>query len=256
MRKIAVIAIIIIMIIACIVYYNSNKLLVVGTNPTFPPFGYIGGQNASEVLGFDIELAKLISKNSGKELQIEIMDFQELIPALQSGKIDMAISVISITEERKNIIDFSESYYTVPQIIMIRADDESFDEIFTKEELGKNKKLGSLIGTTGVTSALEIAGDNPVLEFNSWPSAFSELLNKKVDALVVDGSIAKSFLSRYEGQLRIIPIEIASEDYAVAVKKGNTKLLNSINTTINKIKSSGQYDKLVENYIDNYNTQN
>ncbi len=252
MKKIIGLFVVVGIIVTSIIYFASTKSLVVGTNPTFPPFGYIGGQAGDEVLGFDIELAKIVAKNYKRNMQIEIMNFSELIPALQSGKIHMAVSVMSITDERKKLIDFSDSYYSVPQILMIRSDDESFDDITTKEEVGQTKSLGTLAGTTGVASATQIAGDNHVLEFNSWPLAFSELLNKNVDALVVDGSIAKSFLSRYQGQLRIVPIEIASEDYAIAVKKGNTKLLNSINSTISKLKSSGQYDKLVETYVDSY----
>lgn len=258
MSKLKIIIPIILIIIAmfCLLYFNkSNKDLIVGTSPTFPPFGYIGGDTASEIVGFDIELAKAIAKDYGKNIKIEIMNFPELIPTLQSGKIDMIVSIVSVTEERKKIIDFSDPYFSATQIAIIRADDESFENITTKEELGQNKKLASLADTTGVASAQSISGDNEVVGFNSWPLAFAGLLDKKVDAVIVDSSIAGSFLERYSGQLAILPIEVASEDYAVAVKKGNSKLLNSINKTIERLKSSGEYDRLLAEYVEDDNNE-
>ncbi len=242
-----------IIIIISIVYYSINKTddLIVGTNPTFPPFEYIGGISGNDIVGFDIEIAKIIAKDYGSNIEIEILYFDELIEAIQSGNIDMAISTMTITDERKKYVDFSIPYYTTMSTVIVRSDDSTFEDITTREELGTNKKLGSRIGTTCLASALKIADGKPVVENNSWKFLIEQLLANNIDAIVMDKDVARAFLSKYEN-IRILPIEFDIEEYGIAVKKGNSKLLSSINTTLQRIFDSGEYNNLVQLYINNY----
>ncbi len=234
-----------------IVFMNNSSNLVVGTNPAFPPFEYIGGKDGKEIVGFDIELAKIISKNYGNTMKIEVLNFSELIPALINDKIDMAISVITVTEERKKLVDFSKPYFSDPQLVIVRDDDYSFDEATIDSSVWQTKILSSRGGTTGVLTAEELSGGNAVISGNTWDTLIRELLSKRVDAVVMDGMIANSVILEYNG-IKILPLELNVQNYGVAVKKGNTKLLNSINKTIDNLKASGEYNRLVEEYILKY----
>ncbi len=265
MKKIYVVSLFIItIIIASAIYIKISKgsYIILGTSPTFMPFEYIGGKDGDEIVGFDIEIAKLIAKEQNKKLKIEVMNFEELIPSLQADIIDMAICTMSITESRMEKIDFSTSYYTDSQAIVVRADDKSFDDIIAnntkedgtldnamvKEEIGQTKKLSARTGTTGSTAAKEMAKNNYILEMPSCKSIILELLKEKVDVVVVDDSVARAFMAEHDN-LRILPIEFEPEYYGVAVKKENSKLLNDINHTIDNLLASSQYNMLVENYI-------
>lgn len=260
MKKIYVILSFVITIIAASIIYirmSKSDYLILGTSPTFMPFEYIVGEDGDEIVGFDIEIAKKIANDLGRELKIEVLNFEELIPSLEVGIIDMAICTMTITKERSEHVDFSVPYYADSQIIIVRADDKSFAEpteatgltlTLTKEDIGENKKLAARTGTTGSVAANLMAAGNKVLEMPSCKLIILELLDKKVDAVVVDHSVAKAFLNEYDN-LKILPIEFEIEHYGVAVTKGNTKLLSSINTTINNLQASNEYEMLVENYI-------
>ncbi len=225
--------------------------LIVGTNPTFPPFEYIGGERGNEMVGFDIELAKIIAENKGKKLKLIVLEFENLIPALQNGDIDMAISTMTITEERKQIVDFSDSYYADRLVVLIRKDDDTFANIDTKEALGENKRLASRVGTTGLITANTIAAGKHVVAQNSWQSIVNKLLENRIDAVIMDSGPAKAFINKYDN-IAILPIEFETEYYGIAVKKGNNNLLEAINKSLDSIKTSGVYDNLVDQYIDGY----
>ncbi len=251
MKKIILLLLISIFALSCSDKKESD-VLIMGTNPTFPPFEYTGGTRGDEVVGFDVEFAKIIAQNYGKKLVVESMDFDGLIPALQSGKIDMAISGMTITEERRKNVDFSDQYYEASQVVLIRKDDESFANIKTKEELGAQKSLGAQFGTTGSELAGEISQN--VVELKSCELVVMELMNKKVDAVIIDKEPAKAFMSKNEN-LVILPINFDAEYYGIAVKKGNEKLLSVINDTINELVASGEYKRLVEEHINAYSEE-
>lgn len=251
MKKILVLLLMSIFLLACSEKKESNTL-VMGTNPTFPPFEYTGGVRGDKIVGFDVEIAKIIAKNYGKTLVIEDMDFDGLIPALQNGRIDMVISGMTITEERRQNVDFSDSYYEASQVVLIRKDDDSFADIKTAEELGAQKSLGAQFGTTGSIIASDISEN--VIELKSCELVVMELMNKKVDAAVIDKEPAKAFMSKNEN-LELLPIEFEAEYYGIAVKKGNVELLKVINSTINELVRSGEYNRMVEQHINGYSEQ-
>lgn len=230
---------------------KEDNYIIMGTNATFPPFEYIGGKDGTDVVGFDVAIAMAIAKNLGKELKIEDMDFDALVPALMSGKIDFAVSGMTITDERKKNVDFSKPYYEAAQMVLIRKDDNSFSDITTKEKLGAEKKLGAQLGTTGSLVAMEIAGKNPVSELKSYELVVMELKNKKIDAIVIDREPAKAFMSKNDDIIEL-PMDFDAEFYGVAIKKGNTNLLNSVNETIDNLVASGEYDQYIKDYIQSY----
>lgn len=219
---------------------NEGKVIVMGTNAEFPPFEYREGD---EVLGFDVEIAKKVAEKLGAELQIEDMLFEGLIPALEAGKIDFIAAGMSVTEERKQNVDFSNGYYEASQVIIVTKDNE---DIKGPEEL-KNKKIGVQLGTTGDNEAQSIEGAE-VVKFNAGFAAIMDLQNGKVDAVVLDSEPAKNFAAQND-QIKILDVELTQEEYAIATKKGNTELISAVNSVLEEMKSNGEYDELVKKYF-------
>ncbi len=258
MKNVFILLLLSIFIFSCTKKEEENDgFLILGTAPIFPPFSYRSNpytENDENITGFDIGLATEIANRRGKKLKIKTMYFDELIPALQNGDVDIVMSAMSITEERKELVDFSITYYEASQVVVIRNDDKTFDNIRTKEALGENKKLASLLGSTGSVTANKIAKNNIVSELKTWELAIEELLNENVDAIIVDKAPAKIFVTEHPNKLiSLSSIEFDTEYYSVAVAKTNRELLASVNDTISKLVNSGDYINMVEKYIDGYN---
>lgn len=249
MKKLLLALLLFVLLIFIFSCTSKKEPLIFGTYEQVPPFSYFGGEKGDESVGFDIEIAKIIAKELNRELEIKTMPFDRLIPAAASGEIDIALCSITITEERRKLVDFSISYYEASQVAMVRKDDDTFKDIRTKEELGKNKKISSLLGSTCLETALSIAGVDNVLVVNSWDSSVLHLLAGDVDAVITDKIPARIFLSEYDNIRVLDNIKFDSEDYGVVVGKGNDELLDSINNTINKVINSGEYTVLIEKYI-------
>lgn len=255
MKNIFIILLLIFMLSCSKKEENVEGFLTLGTSPIFPPFSYIE-HNSSEgkqnIVGFDIALATEIANSRGKKLKIKSMYFDELLPALVNGEIDIAMCAISITTERKALVDFSLTYYEASQTVLVRNDDTTFADIHTKEELGQNKRLASLLGSTGSIISHTIAKDSPVLDTKSWEFAIDELLTNEIDAIIIDRAPAKIYMSQYSGRLKNLHINFETEYYSVAVSKENRELLASVNDTISKLVNSGDYIQFVEKYIEGY----
>ncbi len=251
MKKWFILFFISILLLSCAKKGNNDAVLVVGTCPIFPPFTYIDENGDQTITGFEVELAKEIAQDLGQILKIKKIDFQNLIPSLQNGDIDVIISSMTITEAREQIVNFSLSYYETPQKILVRKDDKRFADIKTKEAIGPNIKIASIAGSTGVMLAKEIAKDSNIVQASSWESMIQSLLDNEVDAIVIDIGSVKKFTSKYS-ELILLPIILESENYGMAVSKNNTKLLDSINLTINRLVNSGIYGQLVEKHVNGY----
>ncbi len=232
----------------------KNSEIIIGMSPTFQPFGYVSGKEGDEVIGFDVEIIKEISKDLNIPFRIQVIDFNELFTEIQKNNIHFAINSISITEERKKIVDFSIPYYSTAVVALVRADDTTFEGIDTKEALGENKRLASRTGTTCMNAAVKIAAGKTVAANSSWKILVNKLLNKEVDAVLVDFDIALALKAEFGG-LTTLPIEFETDYYGVAVAKGNTKLREAINSTIQRLIDSGEYDRLVYDHITNYKDQ-
>ncbi len=245
----------IVLLLQLFIYSCSDKeddddFLVMGTNNIFPPFAYMSENDL--LIGFDIELAKEIAKDMNKQLKIEIMDFDELIPAIQSEKIDMAVCAITITENRKRDVNFSISYFQSHQTMLIKSEDS---HLFISDQENKydgiNKRLAAERGSTGAIAANEMSGSIPVVEISSLELLLMELFSSNVDAIILDYQTAKAYASKYNN-LRILPMKFETEYYAVAVKKNNNELLEAVNNTISRLINSGDYIDMVELHINNY----
>lgn len=251
MRKMTII-IILIFAVPTVLFFiinNRDRGLTLGINAEFPPFTYIIEGSGGELDGFDVEIAKQIAKDYKQNLEIKVMGYYEILPAVQSKKIDIGMSTISITPERSKLVDFSDPYYETTQVFIVRCEDHSFDEFITLEDIGNTKRLGSRYATTCLTSAENIAMAYNVLSFMTWREGFDQLFRGNIDAIVIDEEAAFALVEN-DDRLMVLPIKFDVERYGVAVAKGNKKLVDSINKTIRRLKSSGEYDRLVAEYLD------
>ncbi len=231
---------------------DDSNYLILATNNAFPPFTYIGGEHGKDVVGFDIALANEIANDMGKTLKIQTMNFENILAYVANGKADIAIRGITITEERKKLVDFSTPYYQTTQSIIILKGDEQFKNIKSSEQLGASKTICVERATTGSILAHTIATYSPVIEAKSVEYMLMELFSGHADALLTDRDIARATVSRFQDKLDILSLDFEVEDYGIAVAKGNRELLGSINNTIAKLINSGEYSKLVEEHVTKY----
>lgn len=220
------------------------KLLRVGTEPAFAPFEF-QKEGSAEFTGFDMDLIRAIGKKLGYKVEISSMGFDALIPALNSGNIDVAIAGMSITDERKKVIVFSDPYYTSGLIVMVKKDDaaiKSFNDL-------KGKRIAVQIGTTGANKAAEIPNAQ-VTAFNDNTAAAMELKNGGADAVINDSPVLKYYLQQGgSADAKIVGEVMNSEDYGIAVKKGNEKLAAEINKALAEMKQNGEYAQLYKTWF-------
>lgn len=222
---------------------KESEKLVVGTNLAFPPFEMVN--DAGEPDGFDIALIKAIGEKLGMEVEIQDMEFGAIIAAIGT-KIDCSIAAMTVTEERKQSVDFTDAYYEAVQYVLV-AEGSS---IATAADLvGKN--IGVQLGTTGDYIAQEIEGAN-VQAYDKAVYAVSDLLNGKVDCVIVDKNPALVYESNNAGKVVALEgsqFDFATEEYAIAVKKGSD-LTEKMNKALEELKADGTYDELVKKYIE------
>ncbi|MGR6835649.1 basic amino acid ABC transporter substrate-binding protein [Syntrophomonas erecta] len=226
---------------------DKPKLLA-GTNATFPPFEM---QEGNDYTGFDMDLIRAIGEAQGYEVEIKHMDFKALIPALNTSKIDVAIAGMTIDEERKKSVDFTEPYFDAGLIIAVSNDNE---EITTVEDL-KGKRLAAQTGTTGAGYCAKVKSEDPATEvrnFDDIGPAFMELQKGGVDAVVNDHPVTAYYLkSQKNSKVKMVgDVFSAEEQYGIAVKKGNAEMLNMMNEGLAKIKADGTYDQLYSKWFD------
>ena len=237
LKLIMISAIIFIAIIGC---EKENKKLYVGTNAEFEPFEYREGGN---IVGFDIELIGEISKLINKDIEVEDMAFDGLLPALQTKKIDLIIAGMTATEERKKFVNFSESYYKSQQAIVVNNDENginTFDNLVGKD-------VGVVLGYTGDLIVSKISNVK-IQRYNATSEAIMALKSKKVQAVVLDYEPAKNY-SAQNPELKLIETDSQSEEYAIAIRKEDTQLLNDINKALATLKENGTYDTLLNKYF-------
>ncbi|MGB9826919.1 MAG: basic amino acid ABC transporter substrate-binding protein [Thermosphaera sp.] len=244
--------IVVIIILAIGIYYlytppSVKKVLRVGTSPDFPPFEYIN-ETTNEIVGIDIDLIKLVAQKIGYEVEIVSIDFDGLIPALQAGQIDVIASGMTITEERSKVVDFSIPYWEANQAILVVKDSQ-----FKPGGLGdlNGKTVGVQTGTTAeiiVTEYISNTSANIVVKsYTSYILATQDLLNGRIDAVIVDEPVGKTLGEMYNVEITAV-IE-TGEKYGFAVRKGNTELLNAINEALSEILNSPQWYEIISKYM-------
>lgn len=226
---------------------GSDKLTM-GTNAAFPPFEYTTSAGlVGEFDGIDVAIAKQIADDMGTELEIADMDFDGLIAAVSTGKVDMVAAGMTATDERRKSVDFSDTYYVASQVMVVAADNT---DITKAEDLKNDKKVGVVLGYTGdgiVTEDLEIAEDK-ITRANRGIDIVQDVKNGKLDAVVIDSATGVALAEK--NGLKVVEDAEAfeTEEYAIAVKKGNKELLEKINATLAEMKSSGAIENLAVEY--------
>lgn len=226
---------------------KSDKLIM-GTNAAFPPFEFTTSEGlVGEFDGIDVAIANNIAGNMGKTLEIADMDFDGLIAAVSTGKVDMVAAGMTATDERRQSVDFSDTYFVASQVMVVASDNA---DITKAEDLKNGKKVGVVLGYTGdgiVTDDLKIAEEN-ITRANRGIDIVQDVKNGKLDAVVIDSATGKA-LAEKNGLKVVEDAEVfETEEYAIAVKKGNTELLEKINETLAEMKANGEIEALAVKY--------
>ena len=221
--------------------------LIMATNAAFPPYEYIEG---NEVVGIDAEIAKAIAEKLGLELVIQDMEFDSIIESVKGGKADMGLAGLTVTEERQEAVDFTESYATGVQVIIVNEDSPitSVDDLFAE---GASTKIGVQRATTGdlyTTWDLEDAGLATIDRYSKGADAVQALKTGKVDCVVIDNEPAKAFVESVEG-LKILDTEYIEEQYAAAMNKENTALYEAVNNALKALIEDGTVQGIIDKYI-------
>ena len=220
--------------------------LIMSTNAAFPPYEMTTDDGSFE--GIDVEIAGAIAEKLGLELQIEDMDFDAALLAAQNGKSDMVMAGVTVTEDRLVVMDFTESYATGIQVVIVPEDSDitSIDDL-------NGKMIGVQRGTTGdqyCSAAPEDGGygEDNVTKYDDGLTAVRALNNGQVDCVVIDNAPAQEFVEANPG-LKILETEFANEDYAIGVAKGNTQLLDALNGAIAELQADGTIQSILDKYI-------
>ena len=231
----------------------SEGVLVMATNASFPPYEFVGDDGA--FAGIDVEIAGLVAEKLGLKLEIQDVEFGSIIGGVQSGKFDMGMAGMTVTDERKESVNFSETYAKGVQAIIVKEDSEinSFDDFFNEDGSVKDIKVGVQQDTTGDIYCSDTVenggvGEEHVTQFKTGNDAVQALVSGKVDAVIIDNEPAKSYVSVNEG-LRILDTAYTEEEYAICVSKTNTALLDAINGALESLRAEGKIDEIIGKYI-------
>lgn len=245
MKKILAIALICMLTLTGMAMAETLKM---GTNASFPPYEFYDDESG-EIVGIDAEVAAAICEKLGYELEIVDMDFDAIIPAVTTGKIDFGMAGMTVTEERMQSVDFTTSYATGIQVVIVKEDSEitSVDDLFAE---GANHKIGVQQGTTGdlyCSWDIEDEGLGTVERYKNGTDAVLALTSGKVDCVVIDNEPAKNYIAANEG-LKILDTEYAVEDYAIALAK-NSELTEKINAALEELIADGTVQAIIDKYI-------
>lgn len=223
---------------------DKQAVLKVGSDTAFAPFEF-QDEKSKEYVGFDMDLIKAIGKQMGAEVQVQSMNFDGLIPALESGNIDVTISAMTITDERKGKVNFSAPYYKSGLTMVVKSDN---DKIKSFKDL-EGKRIAVQIGTTGADEAKKVK-DAKIREFNTAPEAFMELKAGGVDAVINDKPVNDYYIKEAGGKdAKQVGEPLTAEDYGIAVAKKNTQLAEKISKALDELKKNGEYDKIYEKWF-------
>ncbi len=262
MKKIIALLMALALIVCCFAGCGKKeeKKLVMATNAAFPPYEFKADDGS--FAGIDVEIAELIAKELGLELEIVDIDFGAIVAGVETGKYDIGMAGLTVTDERKQSVNFTNSYAKGIQSVIVKADSNyaSFEDFYTGFDADGNPegvkdgiKIGVQQDTTGDIYSSDVPakwgfGEDNVERYKTGADAVEALKSGKVTAVIIDNEPAKSFVNANEG-LKILEGSYAEEDYAIAVNKEDTELLEKINAALKKLTDSGEIAKIVNKYI-------
>ena len=214
--------------------------LTMATSPDFPPYEF--RDDAGQPTGIELELMAIIAEKLGLELQVDTMEFDSALMSVEQHKCDMAVSGITVREDRKLVMNFTDSYTTAVQAIVVPEGSE-----VTLETLG-DYLIGTQRGTTGFIYCVDDYGEDHVIGYDTYSTVFQALLNGQIDCIVVDDSVAKAYVAQ-NPTLTMLDTEYAVEEYALAVDKDNEPLLAAVNAVLNELMADGTVQGIIDRYI-------
>lgn len=225
---------------------EDKQVLKVGTSADYAPFEYVDAAKGEEIIGFDIDLIKLVGEKIGVDMQVQDMDFNSLVPALQAGKIDVVISGMTPNPEREKVVDFSDKYNETEQVIIVKKDSG-----IKKEADLAGKKIGVQTASIQENLGNEIAKkvDVSVEGRTRIPEIIQDMMSKRLEAGILEGGVAKGYLKTND-QLEAFPVEEQPEDFkAIAVPKGSD-LKDKINKALKELADEGKIQELEEKWLE------
>ena len=241
MKKILAIVMAALLMFALVGCGAAEDTLTMGTNAAFPPYEMMDENN--NIIGIDAEIAAAIAEKLGMKLEIKDMAFESLITAVSTGNVDVVLAGMTVTPERMEAVNFSDSYATGIQVVIV-AEDSAIASI---DDLA-GKKIGVQTGTTGDIYCSGDYGEDAVARYDNGALAVAALKNGQVDCVVIDNEPAKAFVTANEG-LKILDTEYITENYAAAIAKENTELLEQFNAALAELKADGTIDAIIGKYI-------
>ena len=231
----------------------TEGVLVMATNASFPPYEFVDDNGA--FAGIDVEIAGLIAEKLGLKLEIQDVEFGSIIGGVQSGKFDMGMAGMTVTDERKESVNFTDTYATGVQSIIVKEGSNitSFDDFFNEDGTVKDIMIGVQQDTTGDIYCSDTVenggvGEEHVTQFKTGNDAVQALIAGKVDAVIIDNEPAKSYVAVNQG-LTILETAYTNEDYAICVSKNNTALLEAVDEALASLKAEGKVDEIIGKYI-------
>ena len=230
------------MMALCTLSALAADVVVVATNPEYPPFEYVEGD---KTVGYDIDLFDAIAKKAGFEYTVEPMDFDAVISAVHANPNTVGVSGISITDERKLTVNFSNGYINAGLVVIVKAD----SGLTTADQL-KGKLIGVQLGTTSDFAAEEITGHENVAQYKTFLNAVMDLKGNKIDAVIIDKPVGQAILaSLNDPSLVIVDMGLQADWYGIEVNKNNTELLDKINAALAELEQEGFMDQLAVKYF-------
>lgn len=222
-----------------LVTVEAGKLHM-STNAAFPPYEMVKDDGTFE--GIDVEVAAAIAEKLGLELVVDDMGFDAALLAAQNGQSDIVMAGVTVTEERAAVMEFSDSYATGVQVVIVKEGSD-----VTLDNLGE-QMIGTQRATTGNIYCTDEFGEDHVVAYDDGIVAVQDLVNGKVDCVVIDQAPAQEFVAANPG-LTILDTEYANEDYAIGMAKGNTALVEAVNGALNELISDGTVQSIIDSYI-------
>lgn len=243
-----------VLLVVCVIFglcscggKQDNSVLTMATEATFEPFEFYDGD---EIIGIDVEIAAAIAEKLGMTLEVTDIAFDSIVPSVQAGKYDIGMAGMTVTDERLEQVNFTDSYAQGVQVVIVNEDSPitSIDDLFAE---GANNLVGTQSGTTGFLYAtwdIADAGLGEVKDYAKTTDAATALLNKQIDCILLDSEPAKAIVANNAG-LKILDSEYSIEDYAIAISKDNTELTEKVNGALNELIADGTVKNILDKYI-------